>query len=83
MTDAQAEAPTPWPPDVKSQLIGKTLMLGNIESKRRGKQRMRGSDGITDSMDIESTPGVRPVQERGAWHPSVHGVTKSCPQLRD
>ena len=84
MTDAQAEAPTLWPPDVKRQLIGKTLMLGNIKGKRRrGKQRMRGLDGITDSVDIESTPGVCPVQERGAWHPAVHGVTKSCPQLRD
>ena len=84
VSDAEAEAPTLWPPDVKSQLVGKSLMLGKIEGKRRrGKQRMRRLDDITDSMDIDSTPGFCPVQGRGAWHPVVHGVTKSGPQLRD
>ena len=52
-TDAEAEAPSLWPPNMKSQLIGKTLMLGKIEgSRRRGQQRMRCVDGITDSMDM-------------------------------
>ena len=56
-TDAEAEAPSLWPPNMKSQLIGKTLMLGKIEgSRRRGQQRMRWLDGITpgDSEGQES-----------------------------
>ena len=52
-TDADAEAPIVWPPDVKTQLIGKDLMLGNTEGRRRGgPQRMRWLDGITDSVDV-------------------------------
>ena len=51
-TDAEAETPLFWPPDVKSWLISKTLMLGKIEGERRGRQRMRWLDGITDSMDV-------------------------------
>ena len=52
-TDAKAETLILWPPDVKSQLIGKTLMLGKTEGrKRRGQQRMKWLDGITDSMDM-------------------------------
>ena len=50
--DAEAETPILWPPHVKSRLIGKTLMLGGIGGrKRRGQQRMRCLDGITNSMD--------------------------------
>ena len=49
----EAEAPIPWPPDAKSRLMGKTLMLGKIGGRRRkGQQRMRRLDGITDSMDM-------------------------------
>ena len=52
-TDAEAEIPILWPPDVKNWLIEKTLMLGKIEGRRRrGRQRMRWLDGITDSMDM-------------------------------
>ena len=52
-TDAEAETPVLWPPDVKTWLIWKTLMLGKIEDGRwRGRQRMRWLDGITDSMDM-------------------------------
>ena len=52
-TDAEAETPILWPPDVKSWLIGKTLMLGKIEGgRRRGWQSMRWLDSITDSMDM-------------------------------
>ena len=52
-TDVEAETPVFWPPDAKSWLIGKTLMLGKIEGRRRrGWQRMRWLDGITDSMDM-------------------------------
>ena len=60
-TDAEAEAPIFWPPDTKSQLTGKTLMLGKIEGRRRrGQQRTRWLGGITDSKDneFEQTPGV-------------------------
>ena len=52
-TDPEAEAPILWPPDVKNQLIGKDLMLGEIEGRRRkGQQRMRWLDSITNSMDM-------------------------------
>jgi len=79
VSDAEAEAPTLWPPDVKSQLVGKSLMLAKIEGKRRrGKQRMRRLDDITDSMDIDSTPGFCPVQGRGAWHHAGQGSLASC-----
>ena len=60
-TDAEAKAPILWPPDVNSQLTGKDPgMLGKIEDRRRrGRQRMRWSEGITDSMDMsEQNPGV-------------------------
>ena len=58
-SDAEAEDLILWPPDVKSWLVGKTLMLGKIECRRRrGQQRMRWLDGITDSMDkFEQTAG--------------------------
>ena len=52
-TDAEAEAPIIWPPDAKNQVIGKDLMLGKIEGgRRRGRQRMRWLDEITDFMDM-------------------------------
>ena len=52
-TDAEAEAPILWPPDAKTDSFEKTLMLGEIEGRRRkGQQRMRWSDGIADSMDM-------------------------------
>ena len=52
-TDAEAETSIFWPPDAKNRLIGKDLMLGKIEGRRRrGQQRMRWLDGITNSMDM-------------------------------
>ena len=61
----------------RADSLEKTLMLGKIEGgRRRGQQRMRWLDGITDSTDVNLSKLWERVENRGAWHATVHGVTK-------
>lgn len=77
------EAPIHWPPDAKSRFTEKkTLMLGKTESRgRRGQQRMRRLNGITNTMDMNLSKLQETVKNREAWWAAVQGATKSKTQL--
>ena len=81
--DAEVEAPVLWPPDMKGQLIGKDPDSGKIEGQRRGWQRMRWLDCITDSTGMNLSKLLEIVKDREAWSAAIYGVTKNRTQVSD
>ena len=83
--DAKAETPVLWPPHVRRvDSLEKTLILGGIGGRRRkGRQRMRRLDGITDLMDVSLSELRELVMDRESWRFSIHGFAKSRTRLSD
>ena len=76
-TDAEAETPILWPPHGRVDSLEKTLLLGRIGGRRRrGRQRMRWLDGITDLMDMSLSNPQELVMDRETWHAVIHGFAQ-------
>ena len=83
-TDAKAETPILWPHMQSVDSLEKTLMLGGIGGRRkRGRQRMRWLDGITDLLDMSLSELQELVMDREAWHAVIYEVTNSQIRLSD